>query len=616
MTATNNVVTFPIAPPPTVTGMQALAMELAQLGYPVFPLRPGRKIPAVKRWREWATTDVFKILNEWPSDAHAPGIAMGRGLIAIDVEAAGLQTDVALLQLPNGPNTETGRAGGHWIFRTPDGALFGNSQKAIAPNTDVKAEGGLIVAPGGYADDPKTGVRGWYKRLSLARAADMPALPARLSERMREAPVKAANAGQVLGDLDTQHALQRAAEYLADTSGKGPPRGVLPGGRGTAAYRVAARLGDFGISMTTAYELMLPWNASACVPPQDDDEFAKCVEHAYQYRQDAIGRDNATAHFSPAPYAPLVTPAASAPTWKDRVISASVLGAKQFTPVRWLMSGLIPEGLTLLAGKPKLGKSWLALDACIAVATGGTCLGATAIQGDVLYLALEDNQRRLQRRMQKLCSASWPANLTLATEWPRVDQGGLADMAAWADSVQRPVLIVCDTLAKVKPLSKTRGYDEDYLALSELQRFSGARGIPILVIHHERKMAADDPLDRVSGTLGLTGAADSVVSIARSNKGVTFYIRGRDVEETEKAIEFDAAACRWRMLGNASEIQRTNERKLIVDALKHTKLAGPKLLAELTGISHANVKQLVLRMTEAGELIRPALGTYALPDPL
>jgi hypothetical protein len=96
-------------------------------------------------------------------------------------------------------------------------------------------------------------------------------LPEHLIEKLKAAPVNADNAGQVVGDLDTPHALKRAAEFLADEGQHGPGRNVLPGSRGTAAYKAAARLGDFGISMALAYELLQPWNETGCTPPQDDD---------------------------------------------------------------------------------------------------------------------------------------------------------------------------------------------------------------------------------------------------------------------------------------------------------------------------------------------------------
>jgi hypothetical protein len=109
-----------------------------------------------------------------------------------------------------------------------------------------------------------------------------------------------------------------------------------------------------------------------------------------------------------------------------------------------------PETLTILAGRPKLGKSWLMLDVGLAVAAGRYCLGETKCeQGDVLYLALEDNERRLQSRITKILGYAddWPARFYYATEWPRADAGGLDEIRKWLASAEKPRLVVVDILA-------------------------------------------------------------------------------------------------------------------------------------------------------------------------
>ena len=140
----------------------------------------------------------------------------------------------------------------------------------------------------------------------------------------------------------------------------------------------------------------------------------------------------------------------------------------QFPRISYIVPGIIPEGLTILAGRPKIGKSWMALDIAIGIATGKPVLGGVHVeQGDVLYCCLEDNKRRLQRRVTKLLSPfsdEWPERLTLATRWRRLDQGGVEDIEAWCDSVPEPRLVLLDTLAGVRP---TRGnaetlYESDY----------------------------------------------------------------------------------------------------------------------------------------------------------
>src|SRR5262249_53690257 len=141
--------------------------------------------------------------------------------------------------------------------------------------------------------------------------------------------------------------------------------------------------------------------------------------------------------------------------WKDRTFGADTLQTQTFPPLTWLLPDLIPEGLCLLVSRPKFGKSWLALDIALATAASRFVLGTLKpASGKVLYLALEDGKRRLQRRLSKLLpsfNGTWPPGLTFATEWPRSDQGGLSDIEGWIKDAtgngEHPRLVIIDTLA-------------------------------------------------------------------------------------------------------------------------------------------------------------------------
>ena len=114
---------------------------------------------------------------------------------------------------------------------------------------------------------------------------------------------------------------------------------------------------------------------------------------------------------------------------KPRVFSLQELLSWELPPVRWAIPDILPEGLTLLAGKPKLGKSWLALSAALSIAAGGVALGTQPVaKGDVLYLALEDNARRLQSRARQILASMTeiPSGIEFALDWPRLGEGGLA----------------------------------------------------------------------------------------------------------------------------------------------------------------------------------------------
>jgi predicted ATP-dependent serine protease len=185
--------------------------------------------------------------------------------------------------------------------------------------------------------------------------------------------------------------------------------------------------------------------------------------------------------------------------WRDHVYTAAELQRKTFPPVSYCVPDLIPEGLTIIAGKPKIGKSWMALDICVAVAGAHFCLGdRKPIQGDVLYAAMEDNERRMQRRTDRLLKTfgeQWPERLTLAHSWRRLDKGGVDDVRQWIEQANNPRLVVLDTLASVKPIRTQQGYTEDYESLAALHRLANEKGVSIILLHHTRKMEAEDPVD-------------------------------------------------------------------------------------------------------------------------
>jgi len=165
----------------------------------------------------------------------------------------------------------------------------------------------------------------------------------------------------------------------------------------------------------------------------------------------------------------------ASPVWRTPalrgLINAAKLLEEELPPVRWAVPDLVPEGVTLLAGKPKTGKSWLALGLCIATASGGLALGAKRVEeGSTLYLALEDNKPRLQRRLRKLGAEGHRVRgLGMATRWPRIGKGCEEALEEWLAYSPDARLVVIDTLAKIRPpASGNNSYAEDYRALEPL----------------------------------------------------------------------------------------------------------------------------------------------------
>jgi AAA domain len=329
---------------------------------------------------------------------------------------------------------------------------------------------------------------------------------------------------------------------------------------------------------------------------------------------------NGGAHRDPDDHTP---PQQSA--WKIGSFSAKELQSMAFPALSWIVPNIIPaEGVTLLCSKPKFGKSLLTYDLCIACTTGRYTLGnIKPAQGSALYLALEDSKRRLQRRMTKLLptfGATWPERLTLKTEWRRLHEGGLEDIRAWhADTKKtggKPILVVVDVLAKVRKSVGNRPlYEADYAALADLTNLANELGLAIVVVHHTRKMAADDLMETVSGSYGVSGAVDTILVMANRPNGAVLDIRGRDVESAELAIEFDKQTCRWRLLGDAAEVHVSSQRAKIIAALKEAGLAMriPALMEEI-GMKRNPLEVLLGRMAKEGKIQRIGKGLYAHLD--
>ena len=144
---------------------------------------------------------------------------------------------------------------------------------------------------------------------------------------------------------------------------------------------------------------------------------------------------------------------------EDILKSAEELRTKTFEPLRWIVPKYLPGRTHAPGGRPKSGKSWQALDIAVGVSEGGKCLGEKCEQGDVLALMLEDSDRRLQRRLTQMLGAQlgeWPARLTYATSWPRLNEGGLNWIREWISKSPNRRLIVIDILERVRQLAASK----------------------------------------------------------------------------------------------------------------------------------------------------------------
>ena len=231
-----------------------------------------------------------------------------------------------------------------------------------------------------------------------------------------------------------------------------------------------------------------------------------------------------------------------------KTIDAETLMTTVLPSTKFVVDRLLPEGLHILAGAPKIGKSWLALWLCLCVAKGESVWDFSVTKGTVLYLCLEDSLTRIQNRLFQITEDA-PDTLHFTTLAGSIG-GGLEDqLKGFLTEHPGTVLVVIDTLQKVRqPGENATPYASDYRDITALKRLADDYGIAILLIHHLRKMNDEDPLNMISGTTGISGATDSSFVLKERKRGsgeATLYCTGRDIEYRELPLRFQKDTHTW-----------------------------------------------------------------------
>lgn len=296
--------------------------------------------------------------------------------------------------------------------------------------------------------------------------------------------------------------------------------------------------------------------------------------------------------------------------------TAAELMGRDFPEPRWAVPGLLAEGLNLLVGAPKLGKSWLVLGLGVAVASGGMALGKIPVeQGSVLYAALEDNPRRLQSRLRAVLQGDdVPADLHITTSLPRGEQ--MVELVAeWLVAHPDARLVIVDVLRKVTPRTDGRNiYEADYDAMSSLKQLADTHKVAVVAVHHTRKSADEgDVFNEVSGSTGLTGAADAILIAkrARNTSEAVLHVTGRDITEQDYGLTWHVETCSWQLLEEPAMVagMGSTRRTLLAWVAEHQG-DTPTLMAEGTGVALPTVKQTVRRMVEDNQLDTDGEGHY------
>lgn len=294
--------------------------------------------------------------------------------------------------------------------------------------------------------------------------------------------------------------------------------------------------------------------------------------------------------------------------------SYTQLQNKEFKSLKWIIPNVLPVGCFILAARPKMRKTWLALQWCLAVATGGSFLEWRVNKGTALFLGLEDNERRIKSRIETLHTFDMDLpnldSFHYFTEgtFPRGDDG-VEILRKYLDENPDCTMIVIDTFAHFRKMSKERDvYLKDYIAVMPLTRLAAERQVCILVVHHEKKgLAGNDSgdfIEDVNGSSGITGGVDGIISI-KGRRGVQeetesrkLLITGRDIpNDYELDISFDAERGGW--LQAARQDVKTAIRQLFAS---HPFMMQNEIISFLPNMPPSRVRRALLEMKFAGEL--------------
>ena len=236
-------------------------------------------------------------------------------------------------------------------------------------------------------------------------------------------------------------------------------------------------------------------------------------------------------------------------------INAEELLSCPLPPTRFVIDQLLPQGLHILAGATKIGKSWLALALCLCVAKGEPLWSFAAQKCGVLYLCLEDSYQRIRCRLLDLTEDA-PDTLYFSVLSAQLHNGLEQQIEQFLSEHPDTGLVVIDTLQRVRGSGDNGNpYANDYHDIGTLKALADKHHIAILLIHHVRKLRSDDPMDMISGTNGISGATDTnfvLMKTSRSENTATLYCTGRDIVYRELRLEFDSETHLWNLLSDDS----------------------------------------------------------------
>ncbi|MDV8079784.1 AAA family ATPase [Rhodococcus sp. IEGM 1370] len=284
---------------------------------------------------------------------------------------------------------------------------------------------------------------------------------------------------------------------------------------------------------------------------------------------------------------------------------------EKFPALRFVADKLVTEGLALVVASPKTGKSFWLLDLALSVIQGAPAFGSIATTpGEVLYLNLEGGGgRSLQSRVKVLVDSGElqpKYELHFETEWETMSDGGIEALDDWLTDHPACTLVVIDTLAAFKGAPTTRNQDQfaaDYAPAKLLSDLAHKRRCAIAIAHHDRKAESTDFVDSISGTKGLTAAADVLIILRRNRnkpEGKMLLV-AREMEGNEWDVVFEGG--RWRIVDAAELIERSDStRSRVLKALGADEMTAKEICDALGDVALGTVKTTLTRLKHDGRV--------------
>lgn len=258
------------------------------------------------------------------------------------------------------------------------------------------------------------------------------------------------------------------------------------------------------------------------------------------------------------------------------VVDGETLMDMKLPPTKFCVETLLPQGISILGGAPKIGKSWMVLDLCVRIAKGEAIWNLSTQKGTTLYLCLEDPLNRIQQRLCMLTDEV-PENAYFATAAGTLADGLCEQIRNFVSEHPDTVLVAIDTFQIVRANTTDTSYANDYDDVRKIKQLADELEISILLVHHLRKQGDGDPLNKISGTTGISGAMDAIFVLDKSKRNAdtaTLFCTGRDIEYREMEMRLSKEDCVWNLVSDSLEnpqMKLPNEMVALIEFMKAQK---------------------------------------------